>query len=145
MPINVINTINVNIPVTQLQVPTGTTGSQSVSVGAEFAGQNAILVKYNAETGELEFVEASTVGANGNANLNIAQTGDFLVLTFKTGDITGTGTVETTDALALLRHIAGITPLNSIQQFVANGKQGENSTTDALNILRYVAGLIDKI
>jgi hypothetical protein len=67
------------------------------------------------------------------------------VLTFITGDITGTGAVETSDALALLRHVAGINELNSIQLFVANGKQGENSTTDALNILRLVAGVIDKI
>jgi hypothetical protein len=133
------------IPVTQLSVQTGATGNRSVSVGVLFAGQNAILVSYNATSRELEFVSASTVGANGNANINVRETGDFLVLTFKTGDITGTGTVETGDALALLRHVAGVSELNSIQLFVANGKQGDTGTTDALNILRYIAGVIDKI
>jgi hypothetical protein len=104
-----------------------------------------VLVQYNAETGELEFVAASTVGANGSANINVAAVGDFLVLTFKTGDITGTGTVETSDALALLRHVAGINELNSIQMYVANGKSGDINTADALNILRYIAGVIDRI
>jgi hypothetical protein len=143
IPRTVINTINENIPVNQLKVTV--TGNTSVSVGTEHAGQNAVLVQYNAITGELEFVSAATIGANGNASLNITQTGDFLVLTFKTGDITGTGEVQTTDALALLRHVAGIEPLNSVQLYVANGKQGDTGTTDALNILRYVAGIIDKI
>ncbi|MDR2569168.1 MAG: InlB B-repeat-containing protein [Oscillospiraceae bacterium] len=145
MPVTIINTININIPVVQLVIPAGMTGNRTVSVGADFAGQNAILVKYNETTRQLEFVTASTVGANGNVNLNIAQTGDYLVKTFKTGDITGTGTVETSDALALLRHVAGISKLNPIQEFVANGKNSANSTADALNILRYVAGVIDEI
>ncbi|MDR2570550.1 MAG: hypothetical protein LBD23_09670, partial [Oscillospiraceae bacterium] len=81
MPVTIINTININIPVVQLVIPAGMTGNRTISVGADFAGQNAILVKYNTTTRQLEFVTASTVGANGNANLNIAQTGDFLVLT----------------------------------------------------------------
>jgi hypothetical protein len=139
--------LSVNIPVNQLRVPTGATGNISVNVGAgeNYAGQNAILVMFNAVTNELEFVSASAVGANGSVNINVTQAGDFLVLTFKTGDITGTGEVQTTDALALLRHVAGIEPLNSVQLFVANGKQGDTGTNDALNILRYVAGIIDRI
>jgi uncharacterized repeat protein (TIGR02543 family) len=145
MPVTIINTINVNIPVVQLKVPAGATGSQSVNVGRDYAGQNAVLVRYNATTGELEFVAASTVGTNGTANINVRESGDFLVQTFKTGDITGTGEVETSDALALLRHVAGISELNSIQKFVTNGKEGDVGTNDALNILRYVAGIIDKI
>jgi hypothetical protein len=134
-----------SIPVTQLRIPAGATGNQTVSIGAAFAGQNAVLVSYNAVTGELEFVTASAVGANGNASINVTQAGDYLVLTLKTGDITGTGEVQTTDALALLRHVAGVSGLNSIQLFVANGKQGDTGTTDALNILRYVAGVVDRI
>jgi len=143
IPRAVIHAINDNIPVNQLKVSTA--GNVSVSVGTDLAEQNAVLVKYNAETQQLEFVSASTVGTNGNASMNITQVGDFLVLTFKTGDITGTGEVQTADALALLRHIAGISELNSIQQYVANGKSGDVGTNDALNILRYVAGVIDKI
>jgi hypothetical protein len=145
IPRTVINAINSKIPINQLKISAVATGSMSVSVGADFAGQNAVLVRYNAETGELEFVSASTVGEDGNASLNAAQTGDYLVLTFKTGDITGTGEVTTADALALLRHIAGIIELNSVQLFIANGKTGETGTIDALNILRYIAGVVGKI
>jgi uncharacterized repeat protein (TIGR02543 family) len=137
--------LSTNIPVRQLRVPTGATGNQNVNIGTTFAGQNAVLVKYNSTSGELEFVSSSTVDTSGNANINVSETGDFLVLTFKTGDVTGTGTVETSDALALLRHVAGIKEFNSIQLFVANGKVGEVGTGEALNILRYIAGLIDKI
>jgi hypothetical protein len=143
IPRNIINTINENIPVHQLKV--NTAGTVAVNKGTNFAGQNAILVRFNAETNELEFVSASTVGTNGSTNINVRESGDYLVLTFKTGDITGTGEVQTADALALLRHIAGISELNSIQQFVANGQVGENNTADALNILRYIAGVINKI
>jgi endoglucanase len=145
MPVTVINSISPDIPVTQLRIPAGRTGRTSVSVGADYAGQNAVLVQYNAETRELEFVTAAPVGTDGNANLNITSTGDYLVKTFITGDITGTGEVSTIDALALLRHVAGIAPLNSVQLFVANGKTGDVNTVDALNILRFVAGIIDRI
>jgi hypothetical protein len=133
------------IPVNQIRITAEQTGNVSVSVGADYAGQNAVLVKFNAETGQLEFVSAATVGANGSANINITQTGDFLVLTFKTGDISGTGTVDTSDALAVLRHAVGLTKLSGIQTFVANGKSGDIDTSDALNILRYAVGLIDRI
>jgi hypothetical protein len=133
------------IPVNQIRIPTGATGAVFVNVGAAYAGQNAVLVRYNTTSGKFEFVSAATVGANGNANINISQAGDFLVLTFKTGDVTGTGEIQTADALAILRHVAGISELNSVQQFVANGKEGDIGTIDALNILRYVAGIIENI
>jgi uncharacterized repeat protein (TIGR02543 family) len=143
IPTTIINNINVNIPFHQIKA----SGSGNINIDADpsLAGQNAVLVQYNEDTGELEFVTSGTIGANGSVNINIPQSGDFLVLTFKTGDITGTGEVQTTDALALLRHVAGISELNSIQQFVANGKEGDVGTNDALNILRFVAGVIDKI
>jgi hypothetical protein len=44
-----------------------------------------------------------------------------------------------------MRDIAGISKLNGIQSYVANGKSGDVGTADALNILRLVAGIIDKI
>jgi hypothetical protein len=137
--------LSADIPVNQIRIPTGATGNTSVSVGADYIGQNAVLVQLNAETNELEFVSASTVGANGNASINIRETGDFLVLTFKTGDITGTGEVDTGDALAVLRDVAGIAKLNSIQSFVANGGKGDIGTNNALDILRLVAGIVDRI
>ncbi|MCL2698575.1 MAG: hypothetical protein FWE74_10920 [Oscillospiraceae bacterium] len=147
IPRTALNALNLgtNIPVRQLRVPTGATGNTTVSIGTAHAGQNAVLVRFNAEAGQLEFVSASRVAANGNATVNVTATGDFLVLTFKTGDVTGTGEVDTGDALAVLRHAVGLAQLNSIQAFVANGKTGETDTSDALNILRYAVGLIDGI
>jgi len=133
------------IPLQQLRIQAGQTGKFSTGFGKNFAEQNAVLVRYNARTNELEFVSGSKVDKNGNASMNISQTGDFLVLTFKTGDVTGTGEVDTGDALAVLRHAVGLTQLNSIQQFVAKGKTGDLDTSDALNILRYAVGLVDKI
>jgi hypothetical protein len=137
--------LSIDIPVIQIRIPAGQTGGRTLSIGAEYAGHNVIIVKFNTNTNQLEFVSAAIVGEDGNASVNIGQVGDFLALTFKTGDITGTGEVNTADALALLRHIAGIAELNSIQLFVANGKEGDINTADALNILRYIAGVIEKI
>jgi hypothetical protein len=132
-----------NLPATAIRATAA--GTRTVTFTNEVAGQNAILVRVNATTGELEVVSAVTIGANGQATVNIPAAGDYLVLARKTGDITGTGEVETADALALLRHIAGIAPLNAVELFVSNGEIGDSGTNDALNILRYIAGIIDKI
>jgi hypothetical protein len=127
------------LPSTQHRITT--TGRQIIETGsADNAGQNALLVRMNTD-GELEVVSSAIINADGNASMNITQTGDYIVLVRRTGDITGTGEVETADALALLRHVAGISELNPIQLFVANGKAGDVNTTDALNILKMVAGL----
>jgi hypothetical protein len=120
-----------------------TTGNQAVNLGADAAGQNAILVRL--VNGQIEIVNTATFNASGQVTFNITATGDYLVLARKTGDITGTGDVGTGDALELLRHIAGLTELNAVQLFAANGKAGDKDTSDALNILRFVAGVIDKI
>jgi hypothetical protein len=136
--VNALN-LSASIPVTPMRFAAA--GIQNVSIGADFAGQNAVLTRLNAETGELEFVSATTVSAGGSASVNVPATGDYVILTFKTGDVTGTGEVQTADALAVLRHVAGVNELNSIQLFVANGKQGDVGTGEALSILRNVAGL----
>jgi hypothetical protein len=139
IPAATINAIAGTRPFVQLRA--ANTGRQPVDTGsADNAGQNAILVRMNAD-GELEVITSTVIGANGIADINITQTGDFIVLVRKTGDITGTGEVETADALALLRHVAGISALDAVQLFVANGKAGDVNTTDALNILKTVAGL----
>ncbi|MDR2559850.1 MAG: InlB B-repeat-containing protein [Oscillospiraceae bacterium] len=140
-----INTINSAIPVHQLSI--SVTGSFTLNAGTAVAGQLAVLVRYNSTTREFEFVAGETVGSNGNAVLNITAAGDYLALIFKTGDVTGTGTVDTGDALAVLRHVAGVSgaKLNSIQNYVANGKTSDTNTGDALNILRLVAGVINRI
>ncbi|MCL2637045.1 MAG: glycosyl hydrolase family 8 [Oscillospiraceae bacterium] len=143
IPSTTVNNIAGSLPFARLRI--FNTGSQSVSFGVENAGKNAILIRRNSETGELEVVSAVVIGADGIARKNIPAVGDYLVIVRKTGDITATGEVQTADALALLRHIAGINELNAVQLFVANGKEGDVSTTDALNILRYVAGIINKI
>ncbi|MCL2638272.1 MAG: InlB B-repeat-containing protein [Oscillospiraceae bacterium] len=143
VPAATINAINNNIPKHMLRI--NSTGNFTLNAGTTVVGQQAVLVRYNTTTRQLEFVTGAKVGTNGNATLNITQTGDYLALVFKTGDITGTGAVDTSDALALLRHVAGISKFNSIQLYVANGKVGEVATSDALNILRLVAGVIKEI
>ncbi|MCL2697886.1 MAG: cellulase family glycosylhydrolase [Oscillospiraceae bacterium] len=117
-------------------------GNQTVNFGtaADVEGQNAVLVRIGAD-GELEVVSAATISANGQATVNVPAAGDYIVVTRKIGDVTGTGEVQTADALALLRHIAGISELNSVQLFAANGKVGDINTADALNILKIIAGL----
>ncbi|MCL2697336.1 MAG: glycosyl hydrolase family 8 [Oscillospiraceae bacterium] len=143
IPAATVNNIAGTLPFARLRIFSA--GNQIISFGIENAGKNAVLIKYNSETGELEFVSSVVIGTDGNARKNIPATGDYLVIVRKIGDITATGEVTTTDALALLRHIAGIARLNALELFVANGKAGDTGTTDALNILRYIAGVIDKI
>jgi hypothetical protein len=143
IPRAAINAIAGTLAVAQLRITTA--GNQDVNLGAASAGQNALLIRLNAASGELEVVSAAIIGAQGNAVINVTAAGDFIVMARKTGDITGTGTVETSDALALLRHVAGVAELNSVQLYVANGKQGDVGTNDALNILRYVAGITGRI
>ncbi|MDR2559356.1 MAG: endo-1,4-beta-xylanase [Oscillospiraceae bacterium] len=139
IPARVINAAAGMLPVFQQRIIA--TGNQTLETGVNNAGQNAILAKLNAETGELEIVSSAAIGADGTADMNISQTGDYIILVRKIGDITGTGEVETADALALLRHIAGINELSAVQLFAANGRIGSVNTTDALNILKIVAGL----
>ncbi|MCL2698348.1 MAG: glycoside hydrolase family 11 protein [Oscillospiraceae bacterium] len=140
IPAAAVNNIASGLPFARVRITAA--GNLRVSFSADTAGQNAILMKLNAD-GELEVVSAAAIRADGNASFNITQTGDYIVLVRKTGDITGTGTVETADALALLRHIAGISQLNAVQLLAANGKTGSKTTADALNILKTIAGLTD--
>jgi hypothetical protein len=63
----------------------------------------------------------------------------------KVGDITGTGTVETRDALELLRYLAGLTELCEIQLFAANGGSRDVTTGDVLAILKYIAGITERV
>jgi hypothetical protein len=139
-----------NLPVQQLRIgaagsSVAVSGSATVKIGEQYEGQNAILASYNAETGKFEFVSGGTIGENGNATVNFNKTGDFIVIVKQTGDITGTGVVDKTDAVEILKHLLGISELSPIQQFAANGGKGNVSETDALNILKLVLGLIDKI
>jgi uncharacterized repeat protein (TIGR02543 family) len=143
IPMTVINEIHGNIPLHQVRI--NTAENFTIRAGTAFAERNAVLVKYDEAAGRLVFVSGTKVGTNGNANLTAEETGDYLVLIFKTGDVTGTGTVETVDALEILRDLADIKELNCIQTFVANGRTGVLNTNDALNILRYVAGIINQI
>jgi hypothetical protein len=143
IPRAAINAASGSLPVFQLRAVAG--GAHTITTDASQAGQNAILVRMNPTTGELEVVNSAVVSPNGNARINITRDGDYIVLIRKTGDVTGTGDVGTADALALLRHIAGVAALNEIELFSANGRLGDTGTTDALNILRYVAGVINNI
>jgi uncharacterized repeat protein (TIGR02543 family) len=143
IPRVVIDEIHENIPVHQLNVHVA--GSFIIRAGASRAGQNAVLVRYDENAGRLVFVSGERLNSSGNATFTVDTTGDYLVLIRRTGDITGTGEVGTNDALELLRHIAGVTELNCIQLYIANGRTGSVETSDALNILRLVAGIINSI
>jgi hypothetical protein len=120
-------------------------GNQTINFGtdADVAGQNAILIKI--VDGRVEFVSAAVIGSNGSATVNVPGGGDYLVLARQTGDITGTGTVDTTDAMTLLMSLANLVTLDPVQQFVANGKTAAANTNDVMQILKLIAGLIDKI
>jgi hypothetical protein len=120
-------------------------GNHTVNFGtdADVAGQNAILIRI--VDGKVEVVSTAVIGNNGRATINVPAAGDYLVLARKTGDITGTGEVDTGDALMLLMHIANLVTLDPIQQFVSNGKTAAADTSDVMQILRLIAGLIDKI
>ncbi|MCL2018287.1 MAG: hypothetical protein FWG70_00890 [Oscillospiraceae bacterium] len=132
-----------DLPVIQLSIESP--GPQVIAAGRASAGQNAILVRFNAETGELEVVNVAVVGTDGNATVNVPTEGDYLVIVRQTGDITGTGKVESTDALELLKALTGQTTLSPIQQFVATGTGRSPTATDALNILKLVVGAIGSI
>jgi hypothetical protein len=143
VPANTINAVNSNIPRQLLRIRA--TGSYTFNAGATVAGQQAVLVRYNTSTQRLEFVAGAKVNNSGNASWNITTAGDYVALVFKTGDVTGTGSVDTSDAMALLRHIAALSRLDAIQLYVANGREGEINTGDAMSILRLIAGLITEI
>jgi uncharacterized repeat protein (TIGR02543 family) len=136
-----INTISNAIPIHQLQITS--TGNFTVNAGSSAARQQAVLVRF--VNNRMEFVAGVRIPNNGNATLNITATGDYLVLIFKTGDVTGDGEVNTADALEVLRGVAGVTQLTGVQTFVANGNTNTATTGDALQILRFVAGLIREI
>ncbi|MCL2696581.1 MAG: InlB B-repeat-containing protein [Oscillospiraceae bacterium] len=143
IPAATVNSAASNLPF--IRIRASAAGNQNIDLGTASAGQNAILVRRNTATGILEVVSGTAIGGNGQVTVNIPASGDYLVLARRTGDVTGTGTVETGDALALLRHVAGITRLDAIQVYVANGKAGDVNTNDALQILRLVAGVINRI
>ncbi|MCL2020288.1 MAG: InlB B-repeat-containing protein [Oscillospiraceae bacterium] len=144
VPKAVIEEIAGNLPVTQIAATSA--GSQTITTAASNAGQNAVLMRYNAETGEFEVVSAATVGADGTATVNIPAAGDYIVVVAQTGDLTGTGAVTPADALLLLQALTGNAELNPLQKFLSSSRGDSKFTaTDALNILKFIAGMLDEI
>ncbi|MCL2637760.1 MAG: fibronectin type III domain-containing protein [Oscillospiraceae bacterium] len=136
------------LPVHQLKIGTGAavaiSGTATVNVGDANSGRNAILCKYNADTKEFEVVSSAVITSNGSAAINFTSTGDYVVIVQRDGDVTGTGAVETGDALEILRAVAGIVKLDSVQMHVASSRRdGTVTSNDALVILRRVAGFIE--
>ncbi|MCL2018340.1 MAG: cellulase family glycosylhydrolase [Oscillospiraceae bacterium] len=144
IPVTVIQEIAGNLPTTQIAATSA--GNQLITTAASNAGQNAVLMRYNAETGKFEVVSAATVNADGTATVNVPGAGDYIVVVAQTGDLTGTGTVTAADALLLLQALTGNAELNPLQAFLASSRGDSKFTaTDALNILKFVAGMIDEI
>ncbi|MCL2018511.1 MAG: leucine-rich repeat domain-containing protein [Oscillospiraceae bacterium] len=144
VPVTVIREIAGNLPTTQIAATAA--GTQLITTAAANAGQNAVLLVFNEETGEFEVVSAATVGADGTATVNIPGAGDYIVVVAQTGDLTGTGTVTAADALLLLQALTGNAELNPLQKFLTSSRSDSKFTaTDALNILKFVAGMIDEL
>jgi uncharacterized repeat protein (TIGR02543 family) len=141
VPSSAINAINNIIPKHLLRITS--TGNFTLTAGTAYTGQQAVLVRFT--NNRLEFVSGTKVAANGNAVLNVTAAGDYVALIYRTGDVTGDGEVNTSDALEVLRGVAGVTQLSGIQNFVANGNTSTVGTGDALQILRFVAGLIREL
>lgn len=60
------------------------------------------------------------------------------------GDIDGNGKVNTLDALAILKHIVGLSNLSEQQKSAADlDGNGKITSSDALVILKYIVGIID--
>ncbi|MCL2019466.1 MAG: leucine-rich repeat protein [Oscillospiraceae bacterium] len=144
VPKAVIEEIAGNLPTTQIAATSA--GTQLITTAAANAGQNAVLLVFNEETGEFEVVSAATVGTDGTATVNIPGAGDYIVVVAQTGDLTGTGNVTAADALLLLQALAGNAELNPLQKFLTSSRSDSKFTaTDALNILKFVTGMIDEI
>ncbi|MCL2019611.1 MAG: leucine-rich repeat domain-containing protein [Oscillospiraceae bacterium] len=144
VPVTVIQEIAGNLPTTQIAATSA--GSQLITTTTENAGQNAVLLVFNEETGEFEVVSAATVNADGTATVNIPGAGDYIVVVAQTGDLTGTGNVTAADALLLLQALTGTAELNPLQKFLTSSRSDSKFTaTDALNILKFVAGMIDEL
>jgi hypothetical protein len=134
------------LPVHQLKIGTGASvaikGTVTVSIGTDNSGSNAILCSFNSETKQFEVAGSAVIGTNGNAAIGFIATGDFLIIVQQDGDVTGTGTVDTGDALEILRAVAGMAELDDVQLYVASTRRdGTVGTGDAMAILRRVAGL----
>ncbi|MCL2020184.1 MAG: dockerin type I domain-containing protein [Oscillospiraceae bacterium] len=139
VPKAVIEEIAGNLPVTQIAATAA--GSQVITTSASNAGQNAVLLVFNEETGAFEVVSAATVNDEGLASLRIPGAGDYIVVVAQTGDLTGTGNVTAADALLLLKALTGEAELNPLQKFLTSSRgDSEFTATDALNILKLVVG-----
>ncbi|MCL1823504.1 MAG: fibronectin type III domain-containing protein [Oscillospiraceae bacterium] len=156
IPKTAIDTRGKNVPVQQFKIGSGAvsaaansvavSGTATVNVGNTYAGQNALLCSYNAQTAKFEVVSGAAVGTNGEVTVNFKKTGDYVVIIQKTGDVTGTGKIDSADALEILRHVVGSTTLDSTQLYVGSARHdGTVGTNDALTILRFVVGTITKI
>ena len=144
IPVTAIREIAGNLPTTQIAATSA--GTQLITTERANAGQNAVLLVFNNETGEFEVVSAATVNADGTATVNIPGAGDYIVVVAQTGDLTGTGNVTAADALLLLQALAGNAELNPLQKFLTSSRSDSKYTaTDALNILKFVAGMIDEL
>jgi len=144
IPLLRIQEIAKNLPIFQIRADEA--GIQTIIASSDNAGQNAVLMRYNAETEQFEVVSATTVNTDGTAAINIPAAGDYIVVIAQTGDLTGTGTVTEEDAFLLLQALAGKTELNPLQQFLTSSRSDSKFTaTDALNILKLVAGIMGEI
>ncbi|MCL2020375.1 MAG: dockerin type I domain-containing protein [Oscillospiraceae bacterium] len=131
-----------NLPVFQIKASEASV--QTIIAGSANAGQNAVLIRYNNETGKFEVVSSVTVNPYGTAVITIPAAGGYIVVVTQIGDLTFTGTVTAEDSFLLLQALTGNTELTPLQKFLTSSRSDSNFTaTDALNILKFVTGMID--
>jgi hypothetical protein len=136
------------LPVHQVKIGSGAAvtinGTLTVNIGDANAGRNAILCRFNTTSKEFEVVNSAEIADNGSAAIEFTETGDFIIIIRRDGDITGNNTVSTEDALEILRAVAGVTTLTPVQLHVVSSRRdGKVETGDALAILRRVAGITE--
>ena len=82
----------------------------------------------------------------GDQTLNSGPAASFQAyVPYTLGDVNDDGTIDSADALLVLKHSVHLLDLDAVQQLAANvNKDNTIDSSDALLILRYSVHLIDK-
>ena len=144
VPKNVLDTRAKNHPTIQFIINSDVAAvAKSITItspGGNYSGQVAVSTTYSSSGFTAR--SAANIPSNGNITLSFTGAGDYIAFIYKAGNVLGTGTVSTDDAIAILRDIAGLESFDSIQKYVSSvNRDGVVDVGDALYVLRVVAGL----
>jgi hypothetical protein len=138
------------LPTHQLKIGTGNSvainGTVTVNLTNTNSGRNALLCRFDSTKNQFSVVGSAAIASNGDTAISFTDTGDYVIIIQRKGDVTGDNAVGTDDALEVLRGVAGLITLTPVQEFAAKGeREGAVTTNDAMVILRQVAGLSDNV